>query len=71
MLRIHTARSADGVKKYFEAADYYSQGNETVGRWGGKLAAELGLSGTVDKASFEHDVRQHQPGDRQVPDSPQ
>jgi conjugative relaxase-like TrwC/TraI family protein len=53
MLRIHTARSAEGVKKYFEAADYYSQGNETVGRWGGKLAAELGLSGTVDKASFE------------------
>jgi hypothetical protein len=30
-----------------------SEGQETVGRWGGKLAAVLGLSGPVDKASFD------------------
>ena len=53
MLRFHTARSASGVKRYFETADYYSDGQETVGRWGGRLAAEFGLSGRVDKVSFE------------------
>ena len=29
------------------------EGQETVGKWGGKLAEQLGLSGTVDKASFD------------------
>jgi conjugative relaxase-like TrwC/TraI family protein len=53
MLRPYTARSAYGVKKYFETADYYSQGNETVGRWGGDLAAEWGLNGLVTKDAFE------------------
>ena len=53
MLRLHTAPSASAVKKYFETADYYTQGQETVGRWGGRLAEELGLSGRVDKAGFE------------------
>ena len=53
MLRFHTSNSSYGVKNYFETADYYSQGNETVGRWGGKLAAELGLTGPVDKDTFD------------------
>jgi conjugative relaxase-like TrwC/TraI family protein len=52
MLRPYTARSAYGVKKYFETADYYSQGNETVGLWGGKLAAEFGLEGPVTRDAF-------------------
>ena len=52
MLRPYTARSAYGVKKYFETADYYSQGNETVGLWGGKLAADFGLKGPVTKDAF-------------------
>ena len=52
MLRPHTAYSASGVKKYFETADYYSQGNETIGLWGGKLAAEFGLEGPVTKDAF-------------------
>src|SRR4051812_13540206 len=51
MLRYHTATSSAGVKKYFEGSDYYA--DEAVGRWGGKLAETLGLSGTVDKASFD------------------
>ncbi len=52
MLRPHTAYSAYGIKKYFETADYYSQGNETVGQWGGKLANQWGLTGEVTKDPF-------------------
>jgi hypothetical protein len=52
MLTIHEVTSASNAKHYYAEADYYSQGQETVGRWGGKLAAELGLSGTVDKDRF-------------------
>jgi conjugative relaxase-like TrwC/TraI family protein len=53
MLTIHTATSAASVKAYFDMADYYSEGQETVGRWGGELAERLGLCGSVDKASFD------------------
>ena len=66
MLTIHTATSAAEVKKYFDMADYYSEGQETVGLWGGRLAERLGLAGTVDKASFERlcDNLHPQTGDR-------
>lgn len=50
MLRLHTGTSADGVKNYFKQSDYYA--SEAVGRWGGKLAAELGRTGEVDEKSF-------------------
>jgi conjugative relaxase-like TrwC/TraI family protein len=53
MLRIHPVTSATDAKSYYAASDYYSQGQELVGEWGGKLARTLGLSGTVDKASFD------------------
>ena len=53
MLTIYPQTSAADVKKYFEVADYYSEGQETVGRWGGKLAPELGLTGTVTKEAFD------------------
>jgi conjugative relaxase-like TrwC/TraI family protein len=53
MLTIHPATSAADVKKYFDVADYYTEGQEVVGRWGGDLAPRFGLSGRVDKASFE------------------
>ena len=52
MLTIHEVTSASDAKHYYAEADYYSQGQETVGRWGGRLASELGLSGTVDKVGF-------------------
>ena len=52
MLRFHTATSSTGVKNYFGSADYYSQGSETVGRWGGRLAPELGLEGPVTQEAF-------------------
>ena len=40
-------------KRYYATADYYSEGQEIVGSWGGKGASRLGLEGTVDKFSFE------------------
>jgi conjugative relaxase-like TrwC/TraI family protein len=53
MLTIHTVTSASQAKQYFNVSDYYSDGQETVGMWGGKLAERLGLSGFVDKANFD------------------
>jgi conjugative relaxase-like TrwC/TraI family protein len=53
MIRITQQNSAADAKRYYATADYYSQGQEIVGRWGGKGAALLGLEGTIDKFSFE------------------
>lgn len=53
MIRISQQDSAGAAKKYYSTADYYSEGQEIVGLWGGKAASMLGLSGTVDQASFE------------------
>jgi conjugative relaxase-like TrwC/TraI family protein len=53
MIRITQQDSASGAKRYYATADYYSEGQELVGSWGGKGASRLGLSGTVDRFSFE------------------
>jgi conjugative relaxase-like TrwC/TraI family protein len=53
MIRITQQNSAKDAKSYYATADYYSEGQELVGLWGGKGAARLGLEGTVDKASFD------------------
>ena len=53
MIRITQQDSAKDAKRYYATADYYSEGQELVGLWGGKGATRLGLSGTVDKESFE------------------
>jgi conjugative relaxase-like TrwC/TraI family protein len=53
MIRITQQNSAGDAKRYYATADYYSQGQEIVGRWGGKGSALLGLEGTVDKFCFE------------------
>lgn len=53
MIRITQQDSAGAAKQYYRAADYYSEGQEIVGSWGGKGAIRLGLEGTVDKFSFE------------------
>jgi conjugative relaxase-like TrwC/TraI family protein len=53
MIRITQQDSAEGAKSYYAKADYYSEGQELVGSWGGKGASRLGLEGTVDKFSFE------------------
>src|SRR5271156_1207017 len=53
MIRITQQDSADSAKRYYATADYYSEGQEIVGSWGGKAALMLGLHGVVDKSSFE------------------
>src|ERR1700731_2532013 len=53
MIRITQQDSAKAAKGYYSTADYYSEGQEIVGSWGGKGASRLGLEGTVDKFSFE------------------
>src|SRR5271166_3651386 len=53
MIRITQQDSAKDAKRYYATADYYSEGQELVGSWGGKGASRLGLEGTVDKSSFE------------------
>src|ERR1700674_2323924 len=53
MIRITQQDSAKGAKLYYATADYYSEGQEIVGCWGGKGASRLGLEGKIDKFSFE------------------
>src|SRR5258708_4700344 len=53
MLRIAQQGNAAAAKKYYSAADYYTEGQEIVGLWGGVGAKRLGLSGVIDKDSFE------------------
>src|SRR5713101_5092644 len=53
MIRITQQNSASSAKRYYGTADYYSEGQEIIGSWGGKGASRLGLEGTVDRAAFE------------------
>ena len=53
MLRITQQDNATGAKRYYASADYYSEGQEIIGLWGGKGARQLGLDGVVDKEAFE------------------
>src|SRR5271166_4888220 len=53
MIRITQQDSAKDAKRYYATADYYSEGQELVGSWGGKGAVRLGLVGMVDKFSFD------------------
>src|SRR5579871_3583906 len=53
MLRVTQQSNAAAAKKYYSAADYYTEGQELVGRWGGEGAKRLGLTGVIDRDSFE------------------
>jgi conjugative relaxase-like TrwC/TraI family protein len=56
MLRVTASTSPEGAKRYFgeglSRSDYYIDGQEVAGRWGGKGAHRLGLSGQVDPQSY-------------------
>src|SRR5713226_6348977 len=53
MIRITQQDSAKDAKRYYASADYYSEGQEIIGSWGGQGAHLLGLDGVVDKDAFE------------------
>jgi conjugative relaxase-like TrwC/TraI family protein len=53
MLNITAQANAAGAKSYFARSDYYQEGQELVGQWGGEGAILLGLSGQVDQQSFD------------------
>lgn len=57
MLRITVSKNAKAATKYFEEGlskqDYYSEKNEIIGKWNGKIAERLNLSGDVTKEDFE------------------
>jgi len=56
MLRITQSTTADAAKHYFgqslKRGDYYFEGQEIVGSWGGKAAEMLNLTGRVDHEDF-------------------
>lgn len=53
---IHPRRlkgTSGNIARYYTVGDYYTKGGEEPSEWGGKLAAELGLSGAVDAQAFQ------------------
>ncbi len=62
MLRITMNKSASGAKKYYceeyykeghsAELDYYSEGEQLIGRWGGLAAQKIGLTGDIAKHDF-------------------
>src|ERR1700722_4302669 len=65
MLRVRESKSAAAAIKYLRdglvRGDYYSQGNETQGRYIGKGAERLGLEGEVKDTEFAALVNNRNP----------
>jgi conjugative relaxase-like TrwC/TraI family protein len=53
MLRITPNRSVARAQSYYSTADYYTEGQELEGSWGGRGAARLGLDGKVTKEAWD------------------
>ena len=64
MLRIHQQSSSDAAKQYYASADYYTNGQETIGRWGGEGARMLGLEGQVSRHEFNRLCENRHPHNR-------
>lgn len=56
MLRITVSESSEAAKRYFSQSlsrgDYYFDGQEIAGMWGGEGATRLGLIGQVEREAF-------------------
>ena len=53
LLRIIQNRSAAGAASYYSHAEYYGEGQEKAGLWGGKAAERLGLTGPIAENDFK------------------
>jgi hypothetical protein len=53
MLRILQNSASASAKSYYAHSDYLNAGQELIGRWGGRTAQKLGLTGDVVKLSFD------------------
>ncbi len=65
MLRVVAHNSAAAAQKYYSEGlkreDYYAEGQEVAGKWYGKAAAMLGVSGDVKKEEFAALVENRHP----------
>ena len=52
MLRITPNSRPQSAQSYYTTADYYTEGQELVGLWRGRGAAQLGLTGVVQKEQW-------------------
>ena len=53
---IHPRRlkgTSANIARYYTVGDYYTKGADEHSEWGGKIAADLGLKGRVDPATFQ------------------
>ena len=69
-MRITHSKSSQQAKSYYQTSDYYESGPDQLkGRWFGKGAAVLGLSGDVDRLAFERLIDNQHPttGERLTP----
>ena len=66
MLRVVAHKSAAAARQYYaeglKREDYYSEGQEIAGKWYGKAAAKMGLSGQVKPDEFAALVENQNPG---------
>ena len=66
MLRVVAHKSAAAARKYYSEGlhreDYYSEKQEVVGRWHGKAAQLMGLSGDVTPEAFAALIENRHPG---------
>lgn len=73
MLRVVAHQSAAAARQYYaeglKREDYYSEGQEVVGKWYGKAAERLGLAGRVTPDAFAALVENRHPatGERLTP----
>src|SRR3546814_11159145 len=67
---IGKVHSAGGAAAYFAADNYYTaEQSEAASAWAGEGAKDLGLSGTVDTATFERILSGELPDGKQIGDA--
>jgi conjugative relaxase-like TrwC/TraI family protein len=52
VLRVNVQQESGAAKAYYRQGEYYAEGLELAGEWGGRAAEKLGLVGEVEKGAF-------------------